>query len=180
MKKDHLRINIGEDEDDKKMANSLDHGRKILKQSYRQKKKKRDLDNISHLSFDTVADQSILANLVTDEVRSQQLKSYMRWTLANLLVTLYVLGLVVYLRLNQNDDNCTRNLLLFLTGYSIIMVIHFIKKLCMICCWWKSKEPKEVEIKINILYMFTLFVPEILWYGFGSFFAFREEMSDCR
>ena len=56
MKTDHLRINVGEAEDDKKMANSLDHGRKILKQSYRQKKKKKELDNISHLSFDTVAD----------------------------------------------------------------------------------------------------------------------------
>ena len=175
-----MRINCDAVEDDKKMANSLDHGRKILKQSYRQKKKKRDLDNISHLSFDTVADQSILANLVTDEVRRLQLKSYMRWAIANLLVTLYVLGLVLYVKMNQNDDNCTRNLLLFLTGYSVIMMIHLIKKLCMLCCWWKSKEPKEVEIKINILYMLTLFVPEILWYGFGSYFAFSERMSDCR
>ena len=50
----------------------------------------------------------------------------------------------------------------------------------MICCWWKSKEPKEVEIKINIFYLFTAFVPEIIWYGFGSFFAFSESMYECR
>ena len=56
MKTDQLRVIVREVEDNNKMANSVDHGRKILKQSYRQKKKKKELDKISHLSFDTVAD----------------------------------------------------------------------------------------------------------------------------
>ena len=65
-------------------------------------------------------------------------------------------------------------------GYLFIMALHLVKKIAMICFWYKSDDPKEKEAQLNLVFVTLLFLPEIAWYLYGSLFIYGKEMQPCR
>ena len=119
--------------------------------------------------------------MITSEVRTRQITSYVRWLIANLLLTIWVGGLLIYIQFYwDGDESCISQLSTFLLGYSIIMILHLIKKLFMICFWCRGKDPKELEVQLNLFYVISLFLPEIAWYTYGSIVIYSSEMEPCR
>ena len=126
-----------------------------------------------------MTEQQILDNLITKDVRNRQVNSYLNWMFANILLSVYVGVFVVYYKFHEIRARCATQLWTFLVGYFAIMVLHLVKKVCMICIWKVAKNPKESEVHINILYLISLFVPEIIWYIFGSIFIYSDLMEVC-
>ena len=50
----------------------------------------------------------------------------------------------------------------------------------MICFWWKAIEPKQLEVQLNLVFLVIFYLPEILWYIYGSLFFYTEMMDPCK
>ena len=50
----------------------------------------------------------------------------------------------------------------------------------MICIWCRGKDPKELEVQLNLFYVVSLFLPELAWYIYGSIFIYSPNMDPCR
>ena len=60
------------------------------------------------------------------------------------------------------------------------MTLHLVKKILMICIWCRAKDPKELEVQLNLFYVISLFLPELAWYIYGNIFIYNSSMEPCR
>ena len=154
--------------------------KKVLKLKYEEHKARREKSLYSELDLTDISDTSIMGKLITDQVRRRMVNSYIRWMVANLLVTIWVGGLVYYMHFrSQIKETCVTQIKVFMLGYLFIMLLHLAKKIVMICFWCYSDDPKEKEAQLNLVFVGLLFLPEIAWYLYGSLIIYSQEMQPC-
>ena len=149
----------------------------MLKLKYEDHRARHEKSLYSELGLTDISDTSIMGKLITDQVRRRMNNSYIRWMVANLLLTVWVGGLVYYIHFRSAiSETCVTRIKVFMLGYLLIMLLHLTKKIAMICFWCKSEDPKEKEACLNLVFVGLLFLPEIAWYLYGSLFIYSEEM----
>ena len=156
--------------------------RRLRKSTFKQKSlARKELERYYSMQVSSaVFDESILKKLITAEVRRNQIKSYARWSTMNLLIIIYLVVLLIFEAGEADHYPCDKQIDMWLIGYLIIMVLHIVKKICMICFWNRGEDPKEMEVKLNLLYMILVFIPEISWYIYGGIFIHHESMDPCK
>ena len=50
----------------------------------------------------------------------------------------------------------------------------------MSCFWKYGGDPKQLEIKLNMYYLITFFIPETCWYIYGSVLIYDETLDPCK
>lgn len=95
------------------------------------------------------------------------MRSYLFWSLGNLLVGVYI-GVVIFFTVGRWDMDCVRDELRWLSVYLVLHLAHFLRKLLLAYYWAKSEDPSLCQIKVNLLCVLLLFIPEISWYIYGN------------
>ena len=60
------------------------------------------------------------------------------------------------------------------------MILHLFKKFVMICFWRHAKDPVDPETTLNIFYVITVVIAEIVWYVYGNMIFYSDDMGPCK
>ena len=118
-------------------------------------------------------DDAILNFMFSKEIRMGKIKSFLIWNLVNVCILIYVIYLIAAFW--QKWDDCIKQLSVWLFGYLLIHSAHLIRRFTLIGLWWKAKDPTEFEIKVNLIFFFFVFLPEVGWYIYGNTFIYNSE-----
>ena len=58
--------------------------------------------------------------------------------------------------------------------------MHLFKKFVMICFWKHAKDPVDPETTLNIFYVITVVIAEIVWYVYGNMIFYTDDMGPCK
>ena len=107
------------------------------------------------------------------------MKSYLFWSLGNLFVGAYI-AIVIFFTLGRWDKDCVNDELRWLTVYLVLHVVHFFRKLLLAYYWWTASDPSLCQIKINLICVLFLFIPEISWYIYGNTIVYNSNfLEEC-
>ena len=107
------------------------------------------------------------------------MKSYLFWSLGNLFIGGYI-AIVIFFTIGQWEMECVNDELRWLTVYLILHVLHFFRKLLLAYYWGTASDPSLCQIKINLLCVVFLFIPEISWYIYGNTIVYNSNfLQEC-
>ena len=78
------------------------------------------------------------------------------------------IAIVIVFTVGRWDMDCVDDELRWLSVYLILHIVHFIRKLLLAYYWGTASDPSLCQIKINLLCIPFLFIPEISWYIYGN------------
>ena len=102
--------------------------------------------------------------MFTPEVRRKKVVSFLSWGVINLLLSGYIIFLIVKFWSHWSHGQCIAQLSVWLIGYLVIHLAHIIRKIVLVCFWWKGKDPTILEVQLNLFFGIFVFLPEIGWY----------------
>ena len=88
---------------------------------------------------------AILHLMFSEEVRRKKIISFIAWGLINLTLAIYI-GYLIGRYWYHWGHACIGQLSFWLIGYLVIHVAHLIRKIILICFWWKGKDPTILEV----------------------------------
>lgn len=109
------------------------------------------------------------------QVRKQKIISYAKWGLINLVMLCYLLFFVVVFWPHwehKDRDSCITKMSEWTMVYLGITLVHIVRKIVIICIWKKAVDPTIACVKVDLVCLFLLHLPELAWYIVGNFLLY--------
>ncbi len=98
------------------------------------------------------------------------MRSYLNWGAINLCIAAYLLGFISYYWNNWEwtDNTCIADLSWWVIIYLLIHLLHIARKVAIIIIWKKAQDPTIATVKVDLVAIPCLVIPEVIWYIYGN------------
>ena len=129
---------------------------------------------------DTILSQHAFLHLIFPKrKRKQKVKSYLFWSLGNIFIGAYI-SVLIYFTLGKYEMNCVHEEIRWLSVYLILHMAHLLRKIVLAYFWGTASDPSLCQIKINLLCVLILYIPEISWYIYGDTIVYNQNfLEEC-
>ena len=106
----------------------------------------------------------------TNAKRKENVRSFIRWGILNVLLLLYILLVTFsfWSDWNLGTKDCVSHLSVFIIGCAYIQGFEIARKLLLIWIWKRLEDPGVAQARVDFFFMLFVVIPELGFYIYGN------------